>query len=70
MKTRERLTASKIKKIKKGEYFVYAPHKDSLDSKYEEIGIVSEKHIILIFLTKILSKTGYTYIYSCFDNFP
>lgn len=30
----------------KGYYYVFAPHKDSLDSRYQEIGLITKDHII------------------------
>ena len=32
--------------IPKGKYFAYTSHKDSYDSKYQEIGLIDEKNII------------------------
>ncbi len=32
--------------IPEGRYFVYAPHKDSFDSRYEEIGWISNSEVI------------------------
>ena len=40
------LTSSQGGEIKSGEYYVYASHEDSLDSRYEEIGKISDSDVI------------------------
>jgi len=42
----ELLTPIKPQTIAKNHYFVYAPSKDSLDSRYQEIGLIAKDHII------------------------
>lgn len=40
------LVASRSGVIPEGAYYVFAPHKDSLDSRYEMVGLVREEDII------------------------
>ncbi len=40
------LSAIDKKIIGEHQYFAYAPHKDSFDSRYNEIGLIDEKNIV------------------------
>lgn len=40
------LNAIEQKIVKKGQYFAFAPHPKSFDSRYKEIGLINEKDII------------------------
>ena len=42
----ERLNPLNFQKIPEGYYYVFAPHKDSLDSRYSEIGLIKSTNII------------------------
>ncbi|MDA0902096.1 MAG: type-F conjugative transfer system protein TraW [Proteobacteria bacterium] len=42
----EKLTKNSVGIIPPNHYYVYAPHKDSLDSRYKEIGLIHESDII------------------------
>ena len=42
----EKLNIINVQRIPRGHYYIYAPHKDSLDSRYQEIGLINKDNII------------------------
>lgn len=44
--TGEKTTLSKEGIIPQGKYFVYATHKDSFDSRYDAMGLISESDVV------------------------
>ena len=42
----EKLNIINVQRIPRDHYYIYAPHKDSLDSRYQEIGLINKDNII------------------------